>query len=135
MKKFRYLFFIPCIFLFSCSKPEGKGGKSRIIGKIWVKNYNTLNDIHDNYELKGEYPGEDEDVYIIYGDDIGYGDKVKAGPDGIFVFDYLREGNYRVYVQSKDTNRFSPSGIKTVDYPVRLTDDDEKDVGTLQIFN
>jgi hypothetical protein len=121
--------------LCSCSKPAGEGGDSTITGTVWVENYNTLNDVYDHYELKGEFPGEDEDVYIIYGDEIGYGDKVKAGPGGRFMFEYLRKGTYRIYVQSKDTNRFSPSGIKTVEATVEITDKkQELDTGTLLIF-
>jgi hypothetical protein len=121
----------------SCKKPEGEGGKSTIKGKIWVENYNTLNTMIDNYTLKAEFAGADEDVYIIYGDDISYGDKVKSGPDGVFEFKYLRAGDYKIYVQSKDTTRqsyFYGSGIKTVDTTVTLKKKETLDAGTLIIY-
>ena len=108
----------------SCKKPAGQGGNSTIKGKIWVENYNTLNNFSDTYTLKGEYAGADENVYIIYGTDVSYGDKVTSGPDGVFEFNYLRPGDYKVYVQSKDTTRssiFYGSGIKTVEASVTIS--------------
>ncbi len=107
----------------SCSKPAGEGGQATIKGRIWVENYSTLNSMSDSYTLKGEFAGADEDVFIIYGDDVSYGNKVKSGPDGIFEFKYLRIGDYKIYVKSKDTTRasyFYGSGIKTVDVSVSI---------------
>src|SRR4051812_4384926 len=85
----------------ACKKGPGTGGKSKITGKIWVMDYNTLNSPIDTYHLKGEYAGADESVYIIYGDDVSYSDKVKSGPDGTFEFPYLRAGDYKVYLASR----------------------------------
>jgi hypothetical protein len=107
----------------ACKKPAGQGGRATITGRIWVKNYNALNSFTDVYTLKGEFAGADEDVYIIYGDDISYGNKTKSGPDGVFEFKYLRPGNYKIYLQSKDTTRYSVfylSGTKTVDASVTI---------------
>lgn len=123
------------VVIASCKKGPGQGGKSHIKGKIWVENYNTLNDIHDTYTLKSEYPGVDKDVYLIYGDDISYGMKTKSGPDGSFRFDYLREGKYKVYVQSKDTTRTSVSPITTMDTTITLGKTGTKDLGTIVIYN
>jgi hypothetical protein len=39
-------------------------------------------------------------VYIIYGDDASYGDRIRSGQDGVFEFKYLRPGKYTVYVYS-----------------------------------
>ncbi len=125
------------VIIASCKKPEGEGGKSSITGKIWVENYNTLNTLFDSYSLKAEYAGADEDVYIIYGDDISYGKKVKSGPDGIFEFKYMRPGDYKIYVQSKDTARssyFYGSGIKTMDVTVSLGKNENLDAGKLTIY-
>ena len=121
----------------SCKKPEGEGGNSTIKGKIWVENYNTLNNMADNYILKAEFVGADEDVYLIYGDDVSYGKKTKSGPDGIFEFKYMRPGDYKIYVQSKDTARtsyFYGSGSKTVDVSVSLKKKETLDAGTLTIY-
>lgn len=129
MKKVTLLLAVPLTLLISsCSKPAGEGGRATIKGKIWVENYNALNSMSDIYFLKGEYAGADEDVYIIYGDDVSYGNKVKSGPDGVFEFKYLRKGDYRIYVKSKDTTRasyFYGSGIKTVDVSVTIGDKKE----------
>lgn len=122
------------ILALSCKKPAGEGGRSKITGRVWMENYNTLNHPNDVYNLIREYPGEDEDVYIIYGNEIGFGDKVKAGPGGIFVFDNLRAGDYRICVESKDTNRTSLSGVMSVETSVSLSKKGTKDVGTFLIF-
>ena len=117
----------------SCSKPAGEGGQATMKGRIWVENYNTL-DLTGattviNYTLLSEYAGTDEDVYIIYGDDVSYGKKVKSGPDGVFEFKYLRKGDYKIYVQSKDTSRAyllgTISGIRTVSTNVTISDKKE----------
>jgi hypothetical protein len=119
----------------SCKKGPGEGGKSKITGKIWVENYNTLNNMWDVYTLKSEYGGADRDVYLIFGDDISYGMSTKTGPDGQFEFDYLRSGDYKVYVQSKDTTRTSVSGIKTVEVTVSLGKKETVDVESLVVYN
>lgn len=113
------------LIISSCSKPAGEGGRATIKGRIWVENYNALGSMSGSYFLKGEFAGADEDVFIIYGDDVSYGNKTKSGPDGIFEFKYLRKGDYKVYVKSKDTTRAyyfngPGSGIKTVDVSVTI---------------
>lgn len=86
------------IFLFSgCSNKSGTGGQASIIGKIRTHNY-----INNCTQLQAEYPGVDKDVYVIYGDDPSYGDRVKTAPDGTFWFRYLRKGTYTVYIYSDD---------------------------------
>ncbi len=87
----------------SCKKSEGEGGKATITGKIWVKRYNDLG-IAIPASLGGEFAGAYEDVYIIYGDDATYGDKVQANFDGIYEFKYLRAGNYTIYSYSSGTS-------------------------------
>jgi hypothetical protein len=91
--------------LSSCKKPAGEGGTSSIKGKVWVEDWNTAFTVKN-----GEYAGADEDVYIIYGDDISYGDKTKANYEGAFEFKYLRKGKYKIYVYSKDKTFASASG-------------------------
>lgn len=136
MKQFLYILVIlVTMAAVSCSKGPGEGGKSTITGKIWVENYNTLNNMWDTYNLKNEYPGADKDVYLIFGDDISYGLKTKAGPDGQFEFKYLRAGDYKVYVQSKDTTRTSVSAITTMEMNTSLGKKETKDLGTIVIYN
>lgn len=91
-------------FICSCEKPEGKGGKSSIIGNVIVKEFsdNTF------FNVYNEHNGFDEKVYIIYGEETGVGDNVTTAPDGSFEFKYLRKGNYKVYVVSKDSMHATP---------------------------
>lgn len=86
---------------FSCKKDEGIGGTSSIKGKVIIRQYNT------NFtELVEQYYAPDEEVFIIYGDDPVYGDKVTTNYDGTYEFDYLREGNYKIYAYSKDSANY-----------------------------
>jgi hypothetical protein len=87
------------LLLTSCEKEAGEGGNSSIKGYVHVTDYDAF-----LINVQGEYPGADEDVYIIYGNDISYGDRIRTGPDGVFEFKYLREGDYKVYVYSADTS-------------------------------
>ncbi len=83
---------------FSCKKDEGIGGTSSIEGKVIVRQYNS------NFtELIEQYYATDEEVFIIYGDDPVYGDKVTTNYDGTYEFNYLREGQYKIYAYSKDS--------------------------------
>jgi hypothetical protein len=84
--------------LISCKKEAGVGGNSTIYGKVYEKVYNS-----SFTQLLEEYYAPDTWVYIVYGDDRDYGDKVKTNYDGTYEFKYLRPGSYRVYSFSKDS--------------------------------
>ena len=92
-----FILLFGCAFI-SCKKGPGEGGNSSITGYIQDSVYNAT-----FLFTVGGHPGQDEDVYIIYGDDISYGDRIKSGPDGKFEFKYLRKGSYRLYVYSDTT--------------------------------
>jgi hypothetical protein len=98
-KSFSFLFiaFI-CLLAFSCKKEPGPGGKSTVYGKVFVKDYNSTFTI-----LEQSFYGPDIWVYIVYGDDRDYGDRIKTGIDGSYEFKYLRPGTYHVYTFSKDS--------------------------------
>lgn len=89
--------FLGCLAFLSCKKPAGTGGNSSITGKVWVQDYNK-----SLTAIQYEYPGVDMDVYIIYGDDVSYGDKIKTNGNGEFEFKYLRKGNYKIYAISDE---------------------------------
>lgn len=96
------------IYLFSmsgCKKTAGEGGNSTIRGTIWVEDWNSSFNVKN-----GEYAGYDEDVYILYGDAVSYSEKTKANYNGEYEFKYLRTGNYKIYVYSKDKTLQSKSG-------------------------
>ena len=119
------------VFLFSCSKDPGEGGNSSIYGSVWVKNYNSTFTV-----LNGKYEGADEDVYIIYGDEKGYSDKVSTNYKGEFEFKYLRPGKYTVFIYSKDSTLQSPSGKIPIIKEVEITErKQEVEIPTITIFN
>lgn len=99
----------------ACKKRAGEGGTSSIKGKVWVEDWNAAFTVKN-----GEYAGADENVYIIYGDDVSYGDKTKANYNGEFEFKYLRKGKYRIYVYSKDKTLVSQSGETYVTRDVEI---------------
>jgi len=116
MKPFFSVLITLLIFSFiSCQKEEGAGGTSTIAGKVWVQNYTT-----DFKLLISEYWAEEEDVYLIYGNDSIYSDKTSTDYEGNYWFQYLQEGNYTVFVYSKDRSSSSPSGRIPVKMEVNI---------------
>jgi hypothetical protein len=99
---FRTVFALTLLLLFvSCEKDEGPGGQATIKGRVMVGDYKGIFPFTFNYV---EYPGEEEDVYIIYGnDDNTFDDRTRTSYDGTFQFKYLNKGDYKVFVYSDDT--------------------------------
>jgi hypothetical protein len=87
-----------CLFFMACKKEAGEGGTSSISGKVYAKDYNATFTV-----LQGQYYVPDKWVFIIYGDDKDYGNRIRTNYDGTYEFKYLRPGNYRVYAYSKDS--------------------------------
>lgn len=118
------------VLLFSCKKEPGPGGTSSIYGKVLVKDYNSTFTV-----LNEVYYGPGNWVYLIYGDDRNYSERVQTGIDGAYEFKYLRQGSYRVYALSKDstltTNAMIPV-LKPIDVPSGTHD---IDAGDLVIFD
>lgn len=134
MKKiFAFLAITSFVIIYSCKKPAGEGGNSSIKGTVWVTNYNS------NFTVvNAEYAGADKDVYIIYGDESTYGDKTKAGPDGVFEFKYLRPGKYKIYVYSDDKEAFLAGNYEAPPKAVFAEGEIKKkkstvDVGTINV--
>ena len=121
----RYLLLPTIAFLFTiaaCKSGPGPGGQATITGKVYTKgNWNSTCTLYTDSST-GFIPfyAPDVDVYLIYGDEPSYGDRVKTAPDGTFQFKYLRKGSYTVYVYSNDCN--APSGISTVLVKVEITE-------------
>ena len=117
MKNLIFLFITTTFFcLLSCEKEEGEGGTSTITGKIYVLNYNT-----DYTQIESEYYAQEEDVYIVYGDDNIYSDRFRTHYDGSYRFQYLRKGDYTIYAYSKDTTGISPSGYIPVSKTIEIS--------------
>jgi len=115
---------------FSCSKDAGEGGNSTIYGKIIAHNYNA-----EFTNLKGIYPAADEDVYIIYGNDYSYSERVRTSYEGVYEFKYLRPGNYTIYVYSKDSTLTMASEMHAVIRNVKIDDNRQTvEVEDMKIF-
>ena len=100
----------------SCSKEAGEGGNSSIYGKVIVHNYNS-----SFTELNEIYDGADEEVYIIYGDDLSYSERIRTSYNGVYEFKYLRQGKYSVFVYSEDSTLTLPSGKYAVIREIEIT--------------
>jgi hypothetical protein len=94
------------LVIFSCDKSPGYGGNAGITGVVKLRRYNS-----DYTVLKQETVYQNADVYIVFNDGEGYGDKVKTSYDGSFNFNHLVPGNYKIYVYSNDTTMVSTGQI------------------------
>lgn len=133
MKLMKSIFGFLCLLfalgLSSCEKPEGEGGTGRIKGSVLAEQWNATFTVK-----QAEFPAMDEWVYIVYGSDISYGDRIRTNYNGEFEFKYLREGKYKVYVYSKDKTLSAPSGEIAVVKELTVTEDNTTDAGTITIY-
>lgn len=115
IQKLMLTLFIASIFL-GCEKPEGEGGKATIKGSVWTEDWNTTFTV-----LQSEYAAADVEVYIIYGSNTSYSERIRANYNGEYEFKFLREGNYKIYVYSKDKTLQSPSGQIAIVKDVKIS--------------
>jgi hypothetical protein len=115
--------------LSSCKKEPGPGGNSTIYGKVLVKDYNETFTV-----LEETYYGPDVWVYLIYGDDRDYGDRILTSYDGTYEFKYLRPGNYKIYTFSRDSTLQTNADIPVI-REIRIDDKKQEiNVDDLVIF-
>ncbi len=89
------LFVAPILLVLSaCKKEPGKGGRATIKGILYSKSVANVNSIPK--------PELEADVYIIYGEDNSYSDRVRTSGDGSFEFKYLKVGKYKLYAFGLD---------------------------------
>jgi len=118
MKKyFLFLLIILSTLAFSCAKDAGDGGNSTVYGKLIAYDYNA-----EFTSLKGIYPAADEDVFLIYGSDRSYSQRVRSNYEGVYEFKFLRPGDYTIYAYSKDSTLTLPSGLYAVIRNVTISD-------------
>ncbi len=94
----------------SCSKEEGKGGKSIIHGYVYeiIDDGDIVSDGMGGYKFDTDtVPSLGKSIYIVYGGGIGaYDDKTATNAYGYYRFENLREGNYSVYaIGDKGSNK------------------------------
>jgi len=107
---------VACLtFSAACKKEPGPGGQASITGKLKVQAYNGTCTV-----LQSEYYGIDEDVFIIYGDTPGQGERVRTGPNGTYYFPYLQKGKYTIYALSE--NCAAPGELEAIKAEVPITE-------------
>lgn len=116
MRGVYFLVFFSVLFS-GCGKEPGEGGSASISGKVWVLNYNS-----EYTEINSSYYGPNEDVFLIYGDDVVYSKSFETSYEGSYRFKYLRKGKYKVFVYSEDTTGSIPGGIFAVIREVEITE-------------
>ena len=85
----------------SCVQTPGEGGRASIVGHVVEEERLVL---ENPASVQGVYPATDQEVFLIYGDNVGPDDNVETNHEGNFVFPWLRPGDYTVYVYSEDTS-------------------------------
>ncbi|GDX52341.1 hypothetical protein LBMAG27_13880 [Bacteroidota bacterium] len=120
--------FFSIIAFSSCTKQEGQGGTSTIKGKIFVAEYNVFTPIDSFYSGKVS-------VYIIYGDNEYFGDKIESSYDGTFEFPYLKKGKYTLFAYSDCLlGADCDGGKKVIKKEVEITENKQTiDAGDIRI--
>ena len=116
-----FLLFIS-LSLFSCIRTPGEGGRASITGSVELIRRVQLNNPTSNVDT---IAASNVEVFIVYGDHLGPDDKVDTNPDGDFTFEWLRTGDYILYVYSKDTSVTTPLPRVAVSYEIEIQDKDD----------
>ena len=95
-----YLFSLSLV-LTSCVRTPGEGGRASITGSVDLVRRVQIDNPSSNDDTR---PAVDAEVFIIYGDNVSPDDRVFTNPDGDFAFNWLRTGDYTLYVYSEDTS-------------------------------
>lgn len=112
-----------------CKMEEGIGGTGTITGRVYAYDFDS-----QLQTVTGEYYAPEENVYIVYGENEIYNDRMDTHFDGSFRFQYLHKGKYSIYVYSDDTTGQIPSGVFPVIREVEITKNRETiDLGDLII--
>lgn len=124
------------LLLSACKKEPGVGGKSEIRGYVYQQEFNS-----GTCQPMGDpYPSLDARVFIMYGDHDYYDDDVRTGPGGLFVFSWLRKGDYRVYAIGECGPQicpdYCPGGLTAVYGVASVNGKDEvANVGIINVKN
>lgn len=105
-----FLFFLLIGLFTSCINKEGEGGTGTVEGFV----YRVIHTKDLYYFRSDTFPAAKESVYITYGDNPIYGDKMDAGFDGFFRFRFLTKGQYSVYAYSNNIDGSKTAVFDTV---------------------
>ena len=124
MRKYIFTIGIGMLLLFSqCQKEAGDGGLATIKGSV-IKEYRAvLNNPLNSVQL----PALDQEIYIVYGDNISPSDKVVTDYKGDFSFSGLRKGDYTIYTYSQDTSATATAALSNMAIvsKVKITERDQ----------
>lgn len=123
-----------CLSLSACKKEPGEGGKTEIRGYVYRQEINN----NTGQNIGQPYPYPEARVYIVYGDHDFYDDDVRTGPDGLFVFSWMRKGDYKIYTfgECDQDEPSCPSGQVAIYASASATGkDDVVNVGRLTVEN
>jgi hypothetical protein len=94
-------------------------GSSAIKGKLYYKKYAASYTV-----VVDQYYKSDEDIFFVYGRDIGESKRIRTGLNGEFQLNNLRKGKYKVYALSDDTT-MQTSGKIPVIIEVNITENNK----------
>jgi len=122
-----FLLFVS-LTLFSCVRTPGEGGRASITGSVELIRRLVIYTPEIN-EDSLSIAASNVEVFIVYGDNIGPDDKVDTNPDGDFTFEWLRTGDYTLYVYSEDTtipiSGVAPLPRVAVSFEIEIQDKDD----------
>ena len=99
MKRIAVFFMGFCLLslgLFSCNNKEGEGGTGTVQGYVKL-----IHHPDDDYQLSADtIDAAKTDVFIVYGDEVYFGDDTETNPEGFYQFNYLTPGDYTVFAYS-----------------------------------
>jgi hypothetical protein len=134
MKKYILSIAIGAALLFSqCQKEAGDGGLATIKGVVTKEFRAVLNNPLNAVQL----PAKDQEVYIVYGDNISPDDKIVTNYEGAFSFTGLRKGDYTIYTYSQDTAATATAVLSNVAIiaKVKITERDQvKQIDPLVVY-
>lgn len=89
----------------ACDKPAGEGGTSVIEGQVY-KTFTFQNPTTGLIDTTYFLLDAGKDVFIIYGDDKSevYDDKFETDYNGKYHFEYLRKGDYTIYIHADSSD-------------------------------
>jgi hypothetical protein len=107
MTKLLMALLVLALIMPSCNKGPGEGGTGTVQGFVKLVHHPD-----DDYTLTPDtMAAAKTDVFIIYGNEVYFGNDVETGADGMYQFEYLRPGDYTVFAYST-----LPSGEKVAVY-------------------
>ena len=122
------------LLLAACTKQAGEGGAGRVHGRV-VKEIRLV--MSNPGTVVASYAAPDEEVWIQYGESLSPDDRVHTNYDGEFEFEFLRRGEYTVYVYSEDTTGAQNVSPDRMAIKRRFTIDGRKDaidLGDITIY-